>query len=345
MQEIEQLAQLAGKSDDPALISGETGVGKTFVAKAIHHLSKRRAARFIELSCTALPPDLFELELFGQAPSAFSGAATLKRGRIEFANGGTLLLNHVEEVAPSVQVRVLRLLDGGEFHRNEGRELLNADVRVITTSNRDLQALVNTGSFCAELYERLKILHIVVPPLRERREEIPAFVEYFVKKFRQELNQAPPRLSADAMDLLSTYSWPANIRELESLIKRFVALGDERSLCEEVHFRLRMLQCRSIAKKLQPLRGNFETGLREIARHAAQEAEISAVTDMLEQVNWNRAEAARRLKVSYATLLAKLRREELDAKSRGPARGFDDHRRRPSTLEISTMKKHQASKL
>jgi len=203
-------------ADSPTtvLISGESGTGKEMVARAIHFNSRYKARPFVAVSCSALAPTLLESELFGHEKGAFTGAQFAKPGKFELAQEGTLFLDEVSEISPEIQVKLLRFLQEREFERVGGVQTIKADVRVIAATNRDLAAMMTAGTFRQDLFYRLKVATIELPPLRERREDIPLLVRYFLEKIRHEMGSAPEVVSKAAMDLLNEYRWPGNVREL-----------------------------------------------------------------------------------------------------------------------------------
>ena len=312
MRVIEKLVVQVADTNATVLIQGETGVGKERVAKAIHYLSDRAAKPWLKVNCASLPRDLLESELFGHEKGAFTGAALRKPGRFELANGGTLLLDEIGEMPIDLQSKILHVLQDNEFFRVGGRELISVDVRIIAATNKNIQTMVASGSFREDLYYRLNVVTIFVPPLRERREEIPFLVEDFREKFSRQFSRRTGELSMDTLQLLRAYSWPGNVRELENLIKRYVVLGDEGQLRDELQVRLRVTSHQPSTSP-PAMEGNgvetglrIDAGLREIGRRAAREAERSAIREVLDRVQWNRAETARLLKISYKTLLYKL---------------------------------------
>src|SRR5262245_21636741 len=221
---IEQVAA----ADTTVLIAGETGVGKELVARAIHELSPRRESLFVPVSCAALPRDLTPAELFGHEAGAFTGATKRRAGRFELAHRGTLFLDEIAEVSPDTQVLLLRVLQDRVVERVGGNESIPVDVRLIAATNKDLSAAVSAGSFRADLFYRLNVFPIRVPPLRERRDDIPPLVEHFTAECRGRLGKAVARVSSDSLDRLLSHSWPGNVRELENVIERamVVAGGD-----------------------------------------------------------------------------------------------------------------------
>jgi DNA-binding NtrC family response regulator len=299
MRAVETVVVRAATGDGPVLIEGETGTGKELVAEAIHALSKRAAGPCVKLPCGALPGERFDAEFFGQELPGPGGTVDFA-GRVDAAAGGTLFLDEVGDVPASLHARLLHLLEESRFYRNSGRRERIADVRVIASTHRNLAAMVHAGTFRADLYHRLAAATVRIPPLRERREEIRPLVEHFCAQFCAEFACARPALSSRTMDALRDYAWPGNIRELSNLVRRFVLLGDERFVREEIAARTAAARGTTIT----PVAGE---GLRSLGRRAAREAERAAIADVLARVNGNRAEAARRLKVSYKTLLTKLK--------------------------------------
>ncbi|RMH93481.1 MAG: sigma-54-dependent Fis family transcriptional regulator [Calditrichaeota bacterium] len=223
MQRLFQLIRRVAEEDSTVLIEGESGTGKELAARAIHRHSPRADRPFITVNCGALNENLLESELFGHEKGAFTGAIRRKKGRFELAHGGTIFLDEVGDIPPAMQVKLLRVLQEGEFERVGGEETLKVDVRVIGATNRSLKQLVMEGKFREDLYYRLSVIPITLPPLRERREDIPALVEHFLGKRRG--NRPPKRISPEGMKLLMEYHWPGNIRELENLIERLQVIS------------------------------------------------------------------------------------------------------------------------
>ncbi len=213
-------AARVANSDAPVLICGETGVGKEYLAKAIHLMSKRARKPFVPINCAAIPEPLLESELFGYEKGAFTSAASSKPGLVEVADGGTLFLDEIGDMAPALQAKLLRFLQDGSFRRLGGREELCVDVRIIAATNQDLERLVAEGKFRADLYYRLAVVPLYLPPLRQRPEDVEAFARYFARKYAD----ADMEIAPDAMERLYEHDWPGNLRELDNVIRRAVLL-------------------------------------------------------------------------------------------------------------------------
>jgi transcriptional regulator with GAF, ATPase, and Fis domain len=299
LRDIRQVAD----TNATVLIQGESGAGKEVVAKTIHFASNRRRRPFVKINCASLPGELLESELFGHEKGAFTGAYRRKPGKFEIAQDGTLFLDEVGELPLPLQAKLLHVLQDNEFGRVGGTEVISADVRIIAATNRPLEKAVMDGTFREDLYYRLKVVDLHVPPLRDRREEIAGLARMFVERFNQQF-QRDVALSAESLRVLRDYPWPGNVRELENMMKRIVVLQSEHLLKQEL-----------APKTITPpkpgavLTASGEAPprtLKEIARQAALDAERDAIRDVLEQVHWNRAEAARLLGISYKTLLYKI---------------------------------------
>ncbi len=230
MQEVFELIRRASPSDSTILINGESGTGKELVAKAIHYHSSRVDAPFIKMNCAALPEGLIESELFGHEKGAFTGAIRATRGRFEMADGGTLLLDEISEIPPALQAKLLRVLQENEFERIGSGQTIKIDVRVIATSNRDLKDEINNGNFRSDLYYRLNVIPIDLPPLRQRLDDISLLSEYFLNKYSQKMGLPTKTLSDKVMHMFMGYSWPGNVRELENVIERAVVISKAQEL-------------------------------------------------------------------------------------------------------------------
>ncbi len=227
MQEVYQTLKRATEGTVTVLIRGESGTGKELIARALHYQGPRANKPFIAVACAALPETLLESELFGHEKNAFTGANSMRVGRFELAHEGTLFLDEVAEISPSVQVKLLRAIQEREFERIGGTKTIQVDVRIISATNKDLEKALADRSFREDLYYRLDVVSIFVPPLRERRSDIPDMVEHFLQRFNQKSNRQIKTVSAGFMDALMKYNWPGNVRQLENLIEKVVALSDQ----------------------------------------------------------------------------------------------------------------------
>ncbi|HET7694305.1 MAG TPA: sigma-54 dependent transcriptional regulator [Vicinamibacterales bacterium] len=227
---IEQVAD----SDVGVLIRGESGVGKELVSRAIHQRSTRRNRPFVKVNCAALPAELLESELFGHERGAFTGAANTRIGKFEQADTGTLMLDEIGEMKPALQAKLLHVLQDGEFTKLGSNKRVQVDVRVVAATNRDLEKMMLSGDFREDLYYRLKVIELTVPPLRERRDEIPTLIDFFIARYARKYNRAARPLSEGLYQLFMQYDWPGNIRELENMIKRVVILQDEQLVIREI---------------------------------------------------------------------------------------------------------------
>ncbi len=226
MQEVFRLIQRVANSSATVLIQGESGTGKEMVARAIHRNSGRANRPFVAVSCAALPETLLENELFGHEKNAFTGATSQQPGRFELADKGTLFLDEIGDVPPGIQVKLLRVLQERAFERLGGTKTIRVDVRLIAATNRDLRKLVQEGRFREDLYYRLEVVQIYLPPLRERKEDIPLLVEHFLKRYNEENDRRIQGVTPEAMEMLMGYDWPGNVRQLENVIQRAVVLAD-----------------------------------------------------------------------------------------------------------------------
>jgi two-component system response regulator AtoC len=234
MRAIAQVIDQVADSDVTVLIRGESGVGKELVSRAIHQRSTRRNRPFVKVNCAALPAELLESELFGHERGAFTGAATTRIGKFEQADGGTLMLDEIGEMKPALQAKLLHVLQDAEFTKLGSNKRINVDVRVVAATNRDLEKMMSAGEFREDLYYRLKVIELTVPSLRERRDEIPTLVDFFVARYSRKYNRPARPISDELRQLFSTYDWPGNIRELENMIKRVVILQDEQLVIREI---------------------------------------------------------------------------------------------------------------
>ena len=299
MQDLLGLVRSIAKTDVTALIQGETGTGKELIARAIHYNSLRSSKRFVAINCGSLTETLLESELFGHEKGAFTGAINQRKGIFEVADGGTLFLDEIGELPPSTQVKLLRVLQEGEFQRVGGTATMKVDVRVVAATNRNLEQLTKTGHFRQDLYYRLNVVPIDVPLLRERIDDIPLLVSHFLEKSNRKFTKNVSSVSAQAMALLMVYSWPGNVRELENVIQRMMVVAsseilDVEDLPPEIRRREEALQ-----QKTDDLRG--------VARGSTQAVERRAILDALTKTKGNITQAARLLGISRVTLQKKMK--------------------------------------
>jgi transcriptional regulator with GAF, ATPase, and Fis domain len=310
MRAIRRNIERVAETDATVLIQGESGVGKEIVARAIHWASGRRDHPLVKVNCAALPAELLESELFGHEKGAFTGAYRRKPGKFEIATGGTLLLDEIGEMPFGLQAKLLHVLQDHEFARVGGSSAITVDVRVIASTNRPLESAVVRGQFREDLYYRLKVITLTVPPLRERLDEIPALAQLFVQRFNQRYGRAMA-LDERHLGLLTQYAWPGNVRELENMMKRVVVLQNAAVIEEEVAGAA--IPRTALDSASQPANGSSATPevtqpprLSDIGRRASVDAQRRAISEALEQVNWNRVAAARILGISYKSLLHKI---------------------------------------
>ena len=318
MRAVEDIVRRAADTNVTVLLTGESGVGKEMVARAVHQISGRLDKPFVKVNCASLPAELLESELFGHEKGAFTGAHRRKPGKFELAHQGTFLLDEIGEMPLSLQAKLLHVLQDAKFFSVGGTELITADVRLIAATNSNLAVLVANGQFREDLYYRLNVVTIPIPPLRTRREEIPSLVRHFLSRFCKQYNRSTPTISPETMRLFQEYSWPGNVRELENMIRRLVVLQSELLVQEEIALRTEKPSGLPVPafvppKDQAPSRPTGKSlGLKEIAKKAAMAAEAAAIKEVLERVRWNRAETARLLKISYKALLYKIRQCGLD---------------------------------
>ena len=316
MRAIQTIIENIADTDATVLIRGESGVGKDLVARAIHAQSGRRAGPFVKVNCAAIPPGLLESELFGHEKGAFTGAHRRKPGQFEYAHGGTLYLDEIAELPLTLQAKLLHVLQDFRFTRVGGQGELAVEARVIAATNRDLEQSLTRGEFREDLYYRLNVVELRIPPLRERREEIPKLAEWFLARFNAQYGRQK-QLTPETLARLTEHPWSGNVRELENAVRRMVVLTDGEQAFEALvaHGRNGRNGHNGHAAAAGPARPVTES-LREIARRGARDAERKALAEVLERVRWNRAEASRILKVSYKTLLNKITECELTAPAR-----------------------------
>lgn len=305
MQILDVIERVA-KTNASVLIYGESGTGKELVAHAIHNASLRRTESFVKVSCAALSPTIIESELFGHEKGAFTSAYTSRKGRFEMADGGTLFLDEVGDIPPEIQVKLLRVLQEREFERVGGTKTIRVDIRLIAATNRNLLEYVNQEKFREDLFYRLNVVPISIPPLRDRKEDVPLLASEFLKRCSREINKRFRRISRRAMEKLMDYDWPGNVRELENVIERGVVMAQGEVLCPGDLW--------IGADGLNNSRVNLEFGQETRALNSIEKRIISEV---LSETGSNIARSARILKISRGTLYSKIKKHRLEDLCRG----------------------------
>ncbi len=318
MREIRDIIEQVADTDITVLIRGESGTGKEVVARTLFQLSGRRDQPFVKVNCAALPSELLESELFGFEKGAFTGAHKRKLGKFEYANHGTIFLDEISEMHPSLQAKLLQVLQDGEFSRLGSESDVNVDTRIIAATNRNLEDAVADGTFREDLYYRLNVVTVHLPPLRDRKDAVPLLVEQFLQTNNEQYRKDVAHLSPETMEIFAKYHWPGNVRELENLVRRMVVLGNEAAVVEEIKLSGSRLQEREEANDsldLGALGADFSDAqgidLKAISRRAAQLAEKGVIEKVLQETRWNRKEAALRLQISYKALLYKMKENGL----------------------------------
>ena len=293
MQDIFDMISRVAPTDSTVLITGESGTGKELIAQAIHGNSHRCFMPFVAVSCGALPESLLESELFGYEKGAFTGAEHTKRGRFEMAHKGTLFLDEIGDISLKTQVDLLRVLQQKEISRLGSEETIQVDVRILAATNRDLKKAIEEDRFREDLYYRLNVISIHVPPLRERKEDIPLLVESFIKKYCLEMNREEVGISPSALRLLMDYDWPGNVRELENIVERALVIGQGKQIAaEDLPFTRKELGAQGMPKSLKLM-------------------ERVHIEKILDEVDWNISQAARELDIDRQTLYNKIQRYKL----------------------------------
>ena len=304
MKEIYQIVERVADTPSTVMITGESGTGKELIAAALHRLSSRRDQPFIKINCAAIPRELMESELFGHERGAFTGAVATKPGRFELADGGTLFLDEIAEIPVDMQVKLLRAIQDAEFERVGGLQTVKVNVRLVVATNRELQKEVEAGRFREDLFYRLNVVPIHLPPLRERRQDIPLLVRHFIEKFRQKLSRPVNEISPEALELLVGYRWPGNIRELENVIERCVLFTNGSVIqAEDLPPEVRG---RQPAGPPVVVKGG-DVSMKDIVKQATVELERDLIQQALKQTGWNVTQAARQLKISRKSLQLKMK--------------------------------------
>jgi DNA-binding NtrC family response regulator len=310
MREIEAQAMLVARSDIPVLILGESGTGKEIVAMFTHQMSRRSGKMFLKVNCAAMPADLLESELFGYEQGAFTGAVKSKPGKFETCDGGTIFLDEIGEMPPPLQAKLLHVLQDGTFSRLGSRGPTRTDVRVIAATNINMKESMARKTFREDLYYRLNGLSLVLPPLRDRLDEIPAMATYFMRKGAKKYELQSLPISPALLEAFGKYQWPGNLRELENVINRFLILQDEQAVIAELE------QATSAPVSGDRSQGHVEAGgLKKLVRGLKGEAESSVIAGALEETGWNRKAAANDLQISYKALLYKIKQYDLSPRS------------------------------
>ncbi len=306
MKEIFDLVDKVADTDSTVLILGESGTGKELVANAIHFKSRRSNRQLVPVNCAAIPEELLESELFGHVKGAFTGAVATRMGRFEMANGGTIFLDEIGDMSPKLQVKLLRVLQERRFEPVGSGRSMEVDVRIIAATNKNLEKAVKDRVFREDLFYRLNVIPIRIPPLRDRKSDIPLLIQHFLHKYSQENGMLPPALQESAQDILCNYSWPGNVRELENVIERLVILRAGQNIAPK-----------DLPEKLMSPGGKIVTSV-QIPDHGisfkkvVDDFENELILKALEKTAWNKNKAASLLKLNRTTLVEKIKRRQLE---------------------------------
>ncbi|WP_260706958.1 sigma-54-dependent transcriptional regulator [Edaphobacter flagellatus] len=311
MRDLESQAALVARADIPLLILGESGTGKEILALYTHKMSARSQNTFLKVNCAAVPADLLESELFGYEQGAFTGAVKTKPGKFEICTGGTIFLDEIGEMPALLQAKLLQVLQDGTFSRLGSRSPMKVDVRVIAATNINMKEAMANKTFREDLYYRLNGFTLNIPALRDRKEEIPVLAEYFMRKGARRYGREPLPFSQRLLDTLTSHNWPGNLRELENVVNRYLVLGEESSIIEEL----------APAPAAQPAAGTAVeatsgAGLKALVKNLKGGAEAAAIAQVLEGTGWNRKAAANDLQISYKALLYKIKQYDLSPQDR-----------------------------
>src|SRR5262252_5614738 len=322
------LVAQVGPSRSTVLISGESGTGKELIAKAIHSASPRADKAFVPVNTGSIPVDLLESQLFGHVKGAFTSAVSSKKGLFEVADQGTIFFDEIATISSETQAKLLRVIQEREFMRLGGTDQIKVDVRIVAASNVDLQTLVREGRFREDLFHRLNVIHLRLPPLRDRREDVPLLVHHFLERFCQENSRALLQFTPNAMKLMMDYDWPGNVRELENVVERAVVLSTQNRI--DVDLLPEAIRSKEIVRGVRLQLSEFlpalpgEPGARSAADSSQpslfqimDEIERRIIVDMLERTNWNQTEAAERFLIPLSTLNQKIKRLGIDVRRRG----------------------------
>jgi transcriptional regulator with GAF, ATPase, and Fis domain len=322
---LDLVTQVAG-SRSTVLITGESGTGKELIAKAIHSASTRADKPFVPVNSGSIPVDLLESQLFGHVKGAFTSAVASKKGLFEVADQGTIFFDEISTISPETQAKLLRVIQEREFMRLGGTETIKVDVRILAAANIDLLGLVHEGRFREDLYHRLNVIALHLPPLRERREDVPPLLEHFLRRFSEENDRPLRQFTPSAMKLLVDYQWPGNVRELENVVERAVVLST-RELMDADLLPAAILETTAGGANLQL--ADFLSGAPQASRSTSslfeimEDIERRVIVEMLERTNWNQTEAAERFQIPLSTLNQKIKRLGIETRRRGPGRSAD----------------------
>ena len=310
MGKVFDLIEKVADTDGTVLISGASGTGKELIASAIHYNSSRGDKPMVVINCGAIPEELLESELFGHEKGAFTGAYKNRTGRFEMANGGTFFLDEIGEMSPSLQVKLLRVLQEQKFEKVGGTKTIHVDVRIIAATNKNLTISINKGKFREDLYYRLNVIPIKVPPLKQRKSDIPLLIDYFMKKFRSEKQNLIKEFSNEALEDMMGFDWPGNVRELENVIKRLTILCDNE-----------IVQVDDLPEHIQRKTRSLEPDEEDVLdkdlnlNEAVKDYEKRLILEALEKSNWVKTKAAKLLNINRTTLVEKIKKQNLDEKN------------------------------
>lgn len=315
MNRIKTIVDEIAATDITVLIKGETGTGKELVAQAIHLNSPRKEKPFIKVNCAAIPATLLESELFGFERGAFTGAHMQKPGKFELANGGTLLLNDIGEIDISLQPKLLQVLQDGEFSRLGGKKDISVNTRVIATTKNNLERYMQEGKFREDLFFRINVVSITLPPLRERKSQIIPLSLFFFNHYGQKFKKSAPWISTETIDSFKEYNWPGNIRELENMIKRIILFGEDVAMAgwrenKKKFDDVNHLRLETTLPNI--LNASANCNLKKAKKEAIEAAEKGLIEKILAETRWNRKEAAKLLHISYKALLYKIQKYNLN---------------------------------
>ncbi|HJT70107.1 MAG TPA: sigma-54 dependent transcriptional regulator [Terriglobales bacterium] len=307
MRKLRSQAALVANVDIPVLMLGESGTGKEVMARLIHKLSPRAHRTFLKVNCAAVPADLLESELFGYEAGAFTGATHAKPGKFELCNKGTILLDEIGEMPPSLQAKLLHVLQDQQFSRLGSRSVVKVDVRILAATNINIPEALASKRLREDLYYRLNAFTLQIPPLRERKEEIPVLLKHFMTQLSEQYARPPLPFSPELLQACANYPWPGNLRELGNFVKRYLVLGDEKLAINELQPRTDGSGAEFDHATASHAGAEPIGGLKSLARSAKDGAEAEAISKALEETNWNRKQAAALLQISYKALLYKIR--------------------------------------